>query len=133
MVLRMKPVRLLLLGAAAFVLLVIAAVVVAFNSGFQTWAARRALAAQPALHATLGSVSAGLGRVELKNVRAESRGAVLTLPALEAELSLISAGLRNKVFVTRLVAKGWTLDLTKAVGLTQLAAPSTGRVSRANA
>lgn len=133
MVLRMKPVRLLLLGAAAFVLLVIAAVVVAFNSGFQTWAARRALAAQPALHATLGSVSAGLSRVELKNVRAESRGAVLTLPALEAELSLISAGLRNKVLVTRLVAKGWTLDLTKATSLVQFAAPTAGRVSRANA
>ena len=127
----MKPVRLLLLGAAACALLVIAAVVVAFNSSFQTWAARRVLAKQPGLQATLGSVSAGLGRVELRNFRAEVNGAILTLPALDADLPLVSAGLKDKVLVTRLVAKGWTLDLSKMAKLTKLALPSTQGVVRA--
>ena len=116
----MKLVRVLLFAAAAFVLLLVAAVVVAFNSSFQTWVARRALASRPALHTTIGSVAAGLSHVEVKNLRVESHGAVLTLPALEAELPLISAGLRDKVIVTRLVAKGWTLDLTKAANLVQI-------------
>jgi hypothetical protein len=110
----MKPFRLLLIGAAVLVALLVAVVVVAFSSRFQTWAARRALAARPELHATLGSVSAGLGRVEITGLRLELRGAVLTLPAFSADLPLLSAGFRNKLLITRLAAKGWTLDLTKA-------------------
>ncbi len=117
---RMKPVRLLLLGAAALAVLLLVAVAAAFNSRVQTWAARRVLAGRPALGATLGSLSAGLGRVELKNLRVESHGAVLTVPTLEAELPLIAAGLKDRVTVTRLVAKGWTLDLTKAVKVSQV-------------
>lgn len=115
-----KPVRLLLIGAAALVVLLVAAVVVASNHRFQTWAARRALASRPALHATLGSVSAGLDHVELKGLRVEANGAVLTLPALAADLSLISAGASHKILITRLVAKGWTLDLSKAVKVGQV-------------
>ncbi|MBC7365790.1 MAG: hypothetical protein H7343_03085, partial [Undibacterium sp.] len=110
----MKPVRILLLSVGAIVVLLGVAVVLAFNSGVQTWAARKALASQPALHASLGSLSAGLGRVELRSVRAEQNGAVLTLPTLTAELPLVSAGLSKKVTITKLVARGWTLDLTKA-------------------
>lgn len=109
-----KPLRLLLLGAAALAVLLVAAAAVALNSRVQTWAARRALASRPALHATLGSVSADLGHVELKGLRVEANGAVLTLPTLTAELPLISAGASSKILITRLVAKGWTLDLSKA-------------------
>ncbi len=116
----MKPLRLLLLVTAAFVVLLIGVVCGAFNSRVQTWAARRQLAARPELGASLGSLSAGLSRVAVKDLRVVSHGAILTLPALEAELPLVSAGLKRKVTVTRLVAKGWTLDLSKAVKVTQL-------------
>lgn len=116
----MKPGRLILLGTTALVMLLGAAVLVALNSRVQTWAARRVLATHPEFGATLGSVSAGLGRVEIHNLRLESHGAVLTLPAVEAELPLVSASLRHRVTVTRLVAKGWTLDLTKAVKAVQI-------------
>ena len=100
----------MLLGTAVFV---------ARNPRVQTWAARRVLATHPEIGATLGSVSAGLGRVEIKNLRVEAHGAVLTLPAIEADLPLVSAGLWHRVTVTRLVAKGWTLDLTKAARVGQ--------------
>lgn len=108
----MKRVRPLLIGAAAVLLLLAVAVAVAFNARCQTWAARRALAAYPALGVTIGSVSAGLGRVELRDVRVETRGAVLTVPALAANLPLVSAGLGHRLLVSRLVGKDWTLDLT---------------------
>lgn len=110
----MKPFRLFLYFSAAVFVLLVMAVGVAFTSGFQTWAARKVLADEPALHATLGRVSAGLGRVNLESVSVEPNGAVLTLPALTAELPLLSAALSKKVTITKLVAKGWTLDLTKA-------------------
>jgi hypothetical protein len=110
----MKPVRILLLSLGVIIAVLVVAVVLAFNSGVQTWAARKALASQPALHASLGSLSAGMNRVEIQSVRVEQNGAVLTLPALVAELPLVSAGLSKKVAVTKLVARGWTLDLTKA-------------------
>ena len=116
----MKPVRLVLICAAALVVLLVAAVLVAFNSRVQTWGARRALASRPELGASLGSLSAGLHRVEVKNLRVVSHGAVLTLPALEADLPLVPAGLKHRVTITRLVAKGWTLDLTKVVKVGQL-------------
>lgn len=115
----MKPFRLFLIGAAVLGVLLVTVVVTAFSSRFQTWAIRRTLASRPALHTTVDSVSAGLGRVELRGLRVESHGAVLTLPSLVADLPLVSAGLRDKVLITRLTAKGWTLDLTKAVKVAQ--------------
>ncbi|HWA87773.1 MAG TPA: hypothetical protein VG710_16200, partial [Opitutus sp.] len=89
----MKPVRVLafVLGGLAVLLLVAGAVV--FNSSFQTWAARRALAQQPGLRGSIGSVSAGLSRVEVEQLRLETQGAVLTAPAIEVRLPLMSAAL----------------------------------------
>ncbi|MBI5769959.1 MAG: hypothetical protein HZA93_19445 [Verrucomicrobia bacterium] len=81
------------------------------NTGVQTWAARRVLAAQPGLGANLDQLSAGFQTVRLKGLRLERDGAILLLPSLEAELSVIEAGLNRKVAIRRLVAKGWTLDL----------------------
>lgn len=109
----MKPVRILLLSLGVLVAVLIVAIALALNSGVQTWAARKALASRPSLHASIGSLSAGLNRVEARAVRAEQNGAVLTLPSLTAELPVISAGLSKKVTVTKLVARGWTLDLTR--------------------
>ncbi|HEX2855221.1 MAG TPA: hypothetical protein VHO24_18445 [Opitutaceae bacterium] len=110
----MKLVRPLLIGLAVVTVLGVIAVSVAFTSGFQTWAARKALARQPGMQGTIGSVSAGLSRVEAKDVRIVRDGAVLSLPAVEANLPLVSAGMSQKVTITRLVAKGWVLDLTNA-------------------
>src|ERR1043165_1948890 len=105
-----KAVRLVLIGAAALAALLLLLLAVVFNASFQTWAARKALAKNPAIHATLGRVDAGLKHVEVKEVRVEQNGAVVTLPDLVADLPLLSAATSQKVNVSRLVAKGWTLD-----------------------
>src|SRR5690606_5645527 len=118
----MKPARVLVVsvGVLAVGLLVVA--VLALNSSVQTWAARRALAERPDLNATLGSISVGLERVEVRALQAESDGAVLTLPSLDAELPVIAAGLQDRVAIRNLVAKGWILDLTRVEDLKTVAA-----------
>lgn len=97
------------------------AVAVALSSSFQTWAARRALASQPHVRGSVGLVSAGLNRVELRDATFQAHGAVLTLPSLQAELPVVPAGLRQRIAIRRLVAKGWTLDLTHAPDLARAA------------
>jgi hypothetical protein len=120
----MKSFRLVFIGAAVVVAVVLAAAAVVLSSAFQTWAVRKALASRPDLQASIGEVSAGLGHVELKNVRLAPGGVVLTIPQLEADLPVLSAALRKKVVVSRLVAKGWTLDFS------QPAAPAAGKTVR---
>lgn len=107
-----KPVRLLLLGTALLVTVVVLAVALAFHSGVQTWAARRALAGQPNLKSRIGQVSAGFQTVSLHDLHLEQDGAVITLPTFLAEFSVIDAGLNQKFNLRRLVARGWALDLT---------------------
>lgn len=121
----MKPFRLLAIVAGAMVLLLIGAVALAFNSAFQTWVARKAIASKPEVRASIGSVAAGMQRVTLKDLHFEQSGAVLTLPAIEIDVPLVSAGWNKKVLVTRLVAKGWTLDLTKVAEAKNQAKPAT--------
>lgn len=119
----MKAPRVVLIVAGVLATLVLIAVLVALNSSVQTWAARRVLAQQRDVTGTLGSLSAGLRRVEVRDLHVESRGALLTLPSLDADISLVSAGLREKVHIEQLVAKGWTLDLsriTDATAVTEL-------------
>jgi len=108
-----KLVRLLVIAAAIAAVLLLVLVGVAMTSRFQTWAARKALASQPELKVQLGSVSAGLRKVELRDVHAEQDGAIVTLPSLSAELSTFDAGVNQKINLRRLVAKGWTIDLTR--------------------
>jgi hypothetical protein len=114
----MKPIRLVLIGAAVIVVVLLLAVAVAFNSSFQTWVARKTVAKNPAVHLTIGTVDAGLKHVELRDVQLDQNGAVLTLPLLEADVPVLAAGLSRKVTVSRLVAKGWTLDLSRTGGAT---------------
>jgi hypothetical protein len=64
----MKPVRILLLSIGVLVTALSVVVGLAFNSGVQTWAARKAMAAQPGLRGTLGAFSVGLERVELGEI-----------------------------------------------------------------
>lgn len=109
----MKRFRLLLLAVAAAVGLCAIAVGVLFNATFQTWAARRAIASQPGVQATLGELSAGMKRVTLKDLRYEHAGAVITLPQVEVDVPVAAAAMNKRVVVTRLWAKGWTIDLAK--------------------
>ncbi len=110
----MKFGRVLLIALVGLAALLLAAAGIVLIPGFQTWAARRALEGQSGYAVTLGRVSAGPSQVRLENVRVVRAGAVLTLPSLQADLPILSALLRQQVRVRRLVAHGWTLDLTQA-------------------
>lgn len=109
----MKRFRFLLLAVAAAFGLCAIGLGVLFNSTFQTWAARRAIASQPGVRASLGELSAGMKRVTLKDLRYEHAGAVITLPHVEVDVPVAAAAMNKRVVVSRLVAKGWTIDLSK--------------------
>lgn len=79
----------------------------------QTWLARRVLAANPQYQTQLQRVHVGWSGVSAAAVRVSYSGAVLTLLSLEADLPVLAAVFRDKVAVTRLVSRGWTLDLTE--------------------
>jgi hypothetical protein len=110
----MKRFRLPVLVAGALGVLLVLAVAVLFSSTFQTWAVRRAIAAEPGLKVSVGSVSAGLKRAELTNLRFERGGAVLAVPRVEIDVPMFPAAWDRNISITRLVAKGWTLNLTNA-------------------
>jgi hypothetical protein len=127
----MKPLRVLLIGVGIIVLLVGVLVALALNSSVQTWAARRALGGQMGVRGEIGRVDIGLERVRAENVVLRFSGMVITLPALEADMAVLGAA-RERISVSRLVAKGWTLDLT-APGQLASATAATPRLPRAEA
>ncbi len=127
----MKRLRLLLLGAGAGLLVLLALAIVASSSAFQTWAARRAMAARPELKASVGSVSAGAGRTEIRDLRVEHKGVSIWLPLVELEVPVMNSGWKRTVIVTRLTAHGWTMEFPPVQGtaLAAVPAPDAQRVS----
>ena len=109
----MKPARILLIFLGVLTVFALVTVGLAFNSGVQTWTAKKILTRQPSVNATLESVAIGLGRAEVKVLRVEMNGAVLTVPSLTVELPIIAAGFAREVSVGKLTARGWTIDLSK--------------------
>jgi hypothetical protein len=107
----MRAKRKLLIAAGAVAGTLILAAGAAFLPPVQTWAARKIISSTSREGASLRKLSVGLGRVSLEGLRVERDGAVLDVPLAEAELGVVSAGLGRGVHVSRLVAKGWTLDL----------------------
>jgi len=108
----MKPLRLVLISAGALAALLVAAGVLVSNSGFQTWAVRRALQRASGLEASVGRIDAGLGTVRAENLRvAFDGGPILQFPELELHLSLIRL-FSGRLDVAGMVAHGWTADFT---------------------
>jgi len=122
-----KRIRLILvvmgvIGACAAVVVALALV-----PAVQTWAARFGLASKPALRGSLGSIAASPGGIALSGLQFEWKGIVCTLPSLRAELPVLAACLRHDIRVNRLVARGWTLDLSRPQAGAAAAAISTSR------
>jgi hypothetical protein len=115
------------LAAGLAALLVLTAV----SPPLQTWAVQAALNRQPGVQASVDSLSAGFGRVDIEKARIEFNGAVLTLPLLQAQVPLTRAILERKASVQGLLAKGWTLDLSKAGPSPGGAAPEGAAARRA--
>lgn len=108
---RKLPLAVALVAALGVLLLLLV-----FAAPVQTWAVRRVLDAQPARAASVARVDLGLRHAVVEQLQFTHAGAVLTLPRLEADLPLLSAALRDRVHIARLVARGWTLDLTRYDG-----------------
>ena len=108
-----KALRILLILAGILVLLVVAAVILAFQPSFQTWAARKAVASlPPGMEITIGRVAAGLNKTEVSGIHVKQPGLSLDLPSATIEVSLRDL-LKNKVDIKNLVAKGWTVDMSQ--------------------
>ena len=113
----MKLFRLLLIGAAVAVALLLVLAGIALYPGFQTWVARKALASQPGFTATLDRIALGPRHVRVENLRLQQGGVAVVVPSLEAELSVLAAA-REHISLQRLAAKGWTIDLTRMAATT---------------
>ena len=83
----------------------------------QTWTAQWMLGRQSGAQISLDSLWAKFGKVEVANLTVKTGDAVLTMPSIEARLPIIDALLNRKVLIRSLVAKGWTLDLSRVSAL----------------
>ncbi|MCX6954429.1 MAG: hypothetical protein NTV51_19935 [Verrucomicrobia bacterium] len=109
----MRLIRPILIGLTLAGTLAALLVAAAFVPAVQTWVVRRWLDGRPDWQVTVGSVSARPAGVRLANLRLQRDGRVLTVPALEATLPLVRAVRNGELPIETLVAKGWTLDLTR--------------------
>lgn len=119
-----KAARIFFIAAGALVVLLAIAVIVLLQPPVQTWLARKVASGQPGYEISIGRVDAGLGRVEITSVRVKGQGMMLELPQASVEMSLPGL-IREKVDVKKLVAKGWTLDLSQPAATASASAAST--------
>jgi AsmA-like C-terminal region len=120
----MRAKRTLKIAVAALAGAVVLLAAAAFCPPVQTWAARRVLASVAGPRASIQAASAGWGTVSLTGLRLNLDGSVLEVPSAEARVGVLSALLGGKIAVTSLVAKRWTLDLTRPAQAARMA-PST--------
>ena len=107
--LRLLSKLLFLAGALAALLAIVSIAPVV-----QTWVAQGMLARQPGLHGSIGALEARFGKAQIGDLHLEFDGAVFTIPYLEARLPLTAALWNRKLPVRSLVARGWTLDLSRS-------------------
>ena len=119
-----KNLRRLLIGLSLVLAMAGLAVALAFTPMVQTMVAQSALRRQPGLRSSLESLSASFGKAELVDLRLQYDGAVLVIPSLSASLPVAPAVLRGDVRIGSLVAKGWTLDLSRRAQLSRVDVPA---------
>ncbi|MEY2882068.1 MAG: hypothetical protein RLZZ15_4448, partial [Verrucomicrobiota bacterium] len=120
----MKRFKVVLFVAGGLALGVLLVVGLAFTSGFQTWAARRALAGQPGVAITVGSVSAGLSSAIVRDVRVEHAGTVIVVREVNAAFSATDYVFGRRINVPRLALRGVEVDARKAAAAKAAPAPA---------
>ncbi len=111
----MKLLRTLLISLALLAAIAVTLAAVALVPAVQTWAVQFALS-EANIKGSVGSVTAGFGRVDITDLKLERSGAVLTVPSLTARLPVCAALWNRRFPINSLEAKGWTLDLSRAGG-----------------
>lgn len=108
-----RNLRRLLIGLLSVLALAGLTVALSLTPTVQTLVAQSILARQPGLRSSLGSVSASFGEAEVDDLRLQYDGAVLVAPLLTARMPVTPAVLHRDIRIQSLVAKGWTLDLSR--------------------
>ncbi len=85
----------------------------AFFPPLQTALAKRQLRQHHDLRVALDSFSAGWRSVTIRDLRLSRDRIAFKLPSLSAQLPLLESLRHREVHLTHLVAKGWTLDLSR--------------------
>jgi hypothetical protein len=109
----MKGLKLTLIILGSLAALVALVGVLAFTSGVQTWAVRRTLAGQARFKADAGRVSAGLSAAELRDVRFEQDGLVITAKEVTAAYSATDYLSGHRVNIARVTVRGLEVDARK--------------------
>lgn len=127
----MKLLKILALIAGCLALLVIVAAAVVLNSGFQTWAVRKAVASQPGLKLEVESVSAGPFSAEIRGLKVERGGIALAADSITARYSALAYLTGKRISVDEADLTGLEVDLragaTAAAPAPATPAPTTPR------
>ena len=108
----MRAKRILPATAAVAGALVLAAFA-ALSPAVQTRAARRMAPLLKRPGTSIGRLAVRPGRASVEGLHAEIEGAVIDLPSAQAELDVLPALLGRGYHLRSLVARGWTIDLTR--------------------
>lgn len=108
----MRSLRLLLISLALIAGFAALVVGLAFVPTVQTWFVERVLARSAGLHVSVGSVSAGFSRAQLKDIRIQFNSGVLTIPSLVAHFPVTAAWWDGRAAIKTVAANGWTFDVS---------------------
>ena len=98
---------LLLLGAGGLIAL-------AFSSGFQTWAFRRAVAGMPGVKIEVASIEAGLSQARLTGLKVVVPGATVSADSADATLSVWDVITRHRLDLGTVNVRNAVIDLRGA-------------------
>ena len=119
----MKILRFLLTSLGVLAALAALLALAAFSPPVQTWVVQFALSRHH-VPASVGSVAAGWGDLDVRDLSLDLPGAHLTVPTLSAKLPMVALFRERQARIAALESKGWTLDLTRkkaSVGLPETA------------
>ncbi|HEY3754673.1 MAG TPA: hypothetical protein VGL42_00845 [Opitutaceae bacterium] len=108
----MKFLRYLFLAAGLLVVVAGLLLGAMLSPRLQTWALRRELQ-RKAAGSAVARLTVGFSDADVSQLILRRPGVVLTVPSLHAEFPTLAAVLDDRFLVSRLVAKGWTLDLSQ--------------------
>jgi len=107
----MKGLKILAVVLGGIVVLVALALVVAFNSSFQTWAVRKAVAGQPGMTLEVAKVSAGLSSADIIGLKFAQDGMVVSAKSVNAKFSAWDFITADKINVDSVVLDGLEVDV----------------------
>jgi hypothetical protein len=110
----MNRLKVVLFVAAGVVVVALVAVGLAFSSGVQTWAVRRALTGQPGVTISVGSVSAGLSSAVVRDVRVQQRGTIVVAREVIADYAAMDYVFGRRINVARAILRGVEIDARKS-------------------